>query len=48
MQNEYEVKKEICDIGKRIYNRNMVAAYDGYISVKISDYEFLFTPTGVS
>ena len=48
MQNEYEVKKEICDIGRRIYNRNMVAANDGNISVKISDNEFLCTPTGVS
>ncbi len=24
MQNEYEIKKQICDIGRRIYNRNMV------------------------
>ena len=48
MQNEYEIKKEICDIGRRIYNRNMVAANDGNISVKISDNEFLCTPTGVS
>lgn len=48
MQNEYEIKKEICEIGKRIYNRGMVAANDGNISVKISDNEYLCTPTGVS
>src|SRR5574344_1565644 len=48
MQNEYELKKQICDIGKRIYNRNMVAANDGNISVKLNDNEFLCTPTGVS
>lgn len=48
MMNEYEIKKEICEIGKRIYNRGMVAANDGNISVKISDNEFLCTPTGVS
>ncbi len=48
MQNEFEIKKEICDIGKRIYNRNMVAANDGNISVKLNDHEFLCTPTGVS
>ena len=48
MQNEYEIKKEICDIGRRIYDRNMVAANDGNISVKLSDNEFLCTPTGVS
>ena len=48
MVSEFEIKKQICDIGKRIYNRGMVAANDGNISVKISDNEFLCTPTGVS
>lgn len=48
MASEYEIKKQICDIGKRIYNQGMVAANDGNISVKISDNEFLCTPTGVS
>ena len=48
MVNEYEIKKQICEIGKRIYDRGMVAANDGNISVKISDNEFLCTPTGVS
>ncbi len=48
MVNEFEIKKQICEIGKRIYNRNMVAANDGNISVKISANEFLCTPTGVS
>jgi L-fuculose-phosphate aldolase len=45
---EYEIKKQICDIGKRIYNQGMVAANDGNISVKLNDNEFLCTPTGVS
>ena len=48
MVNEFEIKKMICDVGRRIYNRNMVAANDGNISVKISDDEFLSPPTGVS
>lgn len=48
MVSEFEIKKQICDIGKRIYDRGMVAANDGNISVKISDNEFLCTPTGVS
>lgn len=48
MVNEYEIKKEICEIGKRIYDRGMVAANDGNISVKLNDHEFLCTPTGVS
>lgn len=48
IMNEYEIKKQICDIGRRIYNRGMVAANDGNISVKLNDHEFLCTPTGVS
>ena len=48
MVNEYEIKKEICEIGKRIYNRGMVASNDGNISVKLNENEFLCTPTGVS
>ena len=48
MVNEFEIKKQICDVGRRIYNRNMVAANDGNISVKLNDNEFLCTPTGVS
>ncbi len=27
--NEYEIKKQICDIGKRIYDRNMVVTKCG-------------------
>jgi len=48
MLNEYEIKKEMCEIGKRVYNRGMVAANDGNFSVKLNDNEFLCTPTGVS
>ena len=48
MVSEYEIKKQICDIGKRIYDQGMVASNDGNISVKLNDHEFLCTPTGVS
>ena len=48
MVNEFEIKKQLCDIGKRIYNRNMVAAKDGNFSVKIAENEYHCTPTGVS
>ena len=48
MQNEYEIKKEMCEIGRRVYNRGMVAANDGNFAVKLNDHEFLCTPTGVS
>ena len=48
MAIEYEIKKQICEIGRRIYDHGMVASNDGNISVKLNDHEFLCTPTGVS
>ncbi|MBQ9083035.1 MAG: class II aldolase/adducin family protein [Clostridia bacterium] len=48
MQSVYEIKKEICDIGSRIYQKGFVAANDGNISVKVGPNEFYCTPTGVS
>ncbi|HEX2986547.1 MAG TPA: class II aldolase/adducin family protein [Caproiciproducens sp.] len=44
----YEIKKELCEIGRRIYQNGFVAANDGNFSVKINDNEFYCTPTGVS
>lgn len=45
---ETEMRQQICEIGKRIYDRGYVAANDGNISVKIDDNTILCTPTGVS
>lgn len=46
--NEQEARKLICEIGRRIYERDMVAANDGNITVKLDDNHILATPTGVS
>lgn len=48
MQNEFQLKKKICEIGKRIYQNGFVAANDGNISIRIGENEILATPTGVS
>lgn len=45
---EYNLTKQIIDIGKRIWQREYVAANDGNISVKLNDNEILATATGVS
>lgn len=42
------IKREICDIGRRIYENKFIAANDGNISVKVSDNEYYCTPTRVS
>jgi L-fuculose-phosphate aldolase len=48
MVNEYELKRLIVDLGKRIWTRGFVAANDGNITVKLNENELLTTPTGVS
>ncbi len=48
MINEFEVKKMICELGRRMYNKGFVAANDGNISYRMGDGRYLCTPTGVS
>lgn len=45
MQNTFQIKKDICEIGQRIYNKGFAAANDGNITVRIGDNEVLCTPT---
>lgn len=47
-KSDFEIKKELCEIGRRIYNDGFVAANDGNFSVKIDDNTYYVTPTGVS
>jgi len=48
MVSEWEVKKEICELGRRMYVNGYVAANDGNISFRMGDGRYLCTPTGVS
>ena len=48
MTNEWELKKLIVELGKRIWTRGYVASNDGNITVMLNDNELLTTPTGVS
>lgn len=43
-----EARKQIIDVGKRMYQQGFVAANDGNISCKIAEDVILATPTGVS
>ncbi|MCD0462596.1 class II aldolase/adducin family protein [Roseiconus lacunae] len=45
MQNVHKIKQDMCDIGRRIYNRQFAAANDGNITVRVSENEVLCTPT---
>jgi L-fuculose-phosphate aldolase len=48
MNNLHQLKLEICDIGRRIYNKGFAAGNDGNISYRLSDKEVLCTPTMIS
>jgi L-fuculose-phosphate aldolase len=45
---EADLREQICEIGRRLYNRGFAAANDGNISVRLNDREVLCTPTMVS
>ena len=46
--NAHKIKQEICEIGRRIYNKGFAAANDGNISYRISENEVLCSPTMIS
>lgn len=46
--SDFEAKKLIIDIGKRMYNKGFVASNDGNISCKVGAQTIWTTPTGVS
>lgn len=43
-----EAKRDILDIGKKLYERGFVAANDGNLSVRVGENAVWATPTGVS
>ena len=45
MPSEWELRREICDIGRRIYARRFAAGNDGNISHRLSEDRVLCTPT---
>lgn len=47
-RSEEELRRDIVEVGRRIWTRGYVAAYDGNISAKLNEREILTTPTCVS
>ncbi len=45
MTDHQSVREQICDIGRRIYQRQFAAANDGNITARVGENEFLCTPT---
>lgn len=48
MKTERELRQDIVDVGRLIYQKGWVAANDGNISVRLDAERVLCTPTGVS
>lgn len=40
--------EELCEIGRRLWQRGLVAAHDGNVSVRLDLHRLICTPTGVS
>lgn len=47
MVNLHKLKEEICDIGRRLYNKGFAAANDGNISFRFDENRVLCTPTQI-
>ena len=46
--SEFKQREEMCEVGRRIYNKGFAAANDGNITIKLSDDRVLCTPTRMS
>lgn len=46
--NEWKLREEMCEVGRRLYAKGFAAANDGNISVRLSEDRVLCTPTRVS
>jgi L-fuculose-phosphate aldolase len=47
-QNAEEIGALICEVARRLHDRNMLAAADGNISFRLSDEQILITPSGIA
>src|ERR1700736_2874352 len=48
MINEFKIKEQICEIGRRVYAKGFAAANDGNISYRLNEHEVMCSPTMVS
>ncbi len=46
--NVFKLRQEICEIGRRLYNKGFAAANDGNISFRLGENEVLCSPTMIS
>ena len=48
MTNPHHLKRDLVEVGRRVYARGYVASNDGNISARLDEKRILITPTGIS
>jgi L-fuculose-phosphate aldolase len=48
MTTDSDLRETICEVGRRMYDKDLVSATDGNISVRLEADRYLCTPSGVS
>jgi L-fuculose-phosphate aldolase len=44
--NEHQHRKDLCEVGRRLYDKRFIAAADGNISIRMDGNRLLVTPSG--
>lgn len=48
VRDETTLRKQLCEVGRRLYERGLVGATEGNLSVRLDENRILCTPSGVS
>src|SRR5579862_2586742 len=46
--NEQQLREQICQVGRIMYDKGWIAANDGNITIRLDEHRLLATPTGMS
>jgi L-fuculose-phosphate aldolase len=47
MRTEYNLRKDLIEVCKRMYQKGFIAATDGNVSIRINENRIIFTPSGM-
>jgi L-fuculose-phosphate aldolase len=48
VRSEHQLRRDICEIGRRLYEKRFIAAADGNISARVEGGRLLITPSGLN
>lgn len=47
-RSEHQLRKDVCEVGRRLYRKGFIAANDGNVSVRMGNGNVLLTPSGMN